>query len=143
MTNSLLVIRDIDLLIVLLSHALASLPFWMALRRGKVPKVSDFAVISVILYYDVGLVWEALGYPYTSVFFSPLFQADDTRFLYGMVLLALAPWMFHLGAYLTNPRRETEAQVPSSRVAPGREILFYLLVLLLALPVALYGLSQV
>src|SRR5689334_1327894 len=105
-------------LVVLVSHCLASVPFWRSItRRGgyprdRVPTTADFAAISFILYYDVGLALELAGYPYVSNHFASLLQADDGTFLLAVFFLAIAPWLFHAGAWLTGRSVPPQPQLP-------------------------------
>ena len=98
------------LCIVLLSHALAALPFLSSIRRGKIPNTADFATISVIFYYDLGMILEALGSPYVSVYFNSIMDANQNTFLFSLLFIGLAPWLFHAGWALmgTVPRQPQE-----------------------------------
>lgn len=132
--------RMLDLLIVFLSHLLAARGFWQALRRDQIPNTAEFAVISVIFYYDLGLALEALGYHYQSPYFVSLFQADDSTFVPAMLLLAGVPWLFQAGARLGRGARPRQPHAPSSTLAPAGRPYFYALVGLAAGALALYGL---
>jgi hypothetical protein len=134
--------RLVDFFIILLSHALASLPFWHSIRLGKIPNTADFAVISLILYYDVGLVLEVLGYPYESLYFTSLFAADDATFLLATGLLVLAPWLFHAGSWVTNSSGVRRPQDPTSGLDPKKRSLFYFIVLAVSVLLALYSVVQ-
>ncbi|MDQ6740621.1 MAG: hypothetical protein M3021_09735 [Actinomycetota bacterium] len=130
------------LLVILLSHLTASYGFWRGIPRGKIPNTSDFAVISLILYYDLGLILEQFGYPYQSIYFSSLFAAGDGTFLLAAAVLALAPWLFHAGSLLTNRHVGQQPQQPTSRIAPTKRRSFYLTATLIAGGLALYGVAQ-
>ena len=132
--------RGLDVLIVFLSHALAARGFWQALRRNQIPSTADFAVISVIFYYDLGLALEALGYKYQSPFFGSLFQSDDSTFVPAVLLLAAAPWLFHAGAALIAQGQSRQPHMPATSIAPARRPYFYALIGLTSAGLAVYGL---
>lgn len=134
--------RAVDFAIVLLSHVLASAGFWRCIMQHRLPNTADFAVISLIFYYDLGLLLEAAGYHYESLFFSSLFEADDGTFLLAMLFLAAAPWLFHAGSILTNRRADHHPQAPTTRLDPARLPAFYGLLAVVAVPLAVYGLRQ-
>jgi hypothetical protein len=131
--------RTIDFLIALASHAFAFLPFWSSVRKGKLPNTAHFATLSIMLYYDLGLVLEVLGYPYRSAYFSSLFGARDDTYLVAMILLAVAPWLFHAGSLLVNPRGALQPQEPNSSLVPSSRWPFYLLASSVAVLLASYG----
>lgn len=135
--------RAIFIIIMLASHVLAALPFGESIRKGKLANTADFAVLSLLLYYDLGLVLELLGYPYTSPYFSSLLDTSNGNFMLAVVFLTLAPWLFHIGSSLTNRGVPRQSQEPVSTIKRSREVPFYVLASLIPIPLVLYTLSMV
>src|SRR5438128_2344223 len=106
------------------------------------PPTYQFAVVSLILYYDVGLVLEILGYPYSSEFFGSLLDAGATVQIGGLLAIAAAPWLFRAGATVITRGLPYQAQEPASGIAKRRRFWFYLLTLSIVVPLAVYGVSS-
>ncbi len=134
--------RVFDVALVLLSHLFASGPFWASILRSKLPNTSDFAVISVIFYYDIGLILELLGSKYESPFFTSLLTADEGQFLLAMFFIGLAPWLFHLGAFVANGSALRQSQLPISHLSESRRTSFYGVTALFSLGLAFYGTTR-
>ena len=133
--------RIIDIALIFISHGLALVPFVGSMLHGKRPATSDFAVLSFILYYDIGIALELLGFQYWSDYFLPLFGADDSVFLLSVAFIATGPWLVHAGSWLANRNGRVLPQEPITGIAPQRRSLFYALLALVAVPLALYGLA--
>jgi hypothetical protein len=54
------------------SHLLATVPFWRKIKAGTMPATVDFATLSVILYFDVGILCKCLFPNIRSEYFTPL-----------------------------------------------------------------------
>lgn len=106
--------RSILILLLIVTHLLAARSFWERLRAQRLPRTVDFACLSIMLYYDLDLALEALGVPYHNAYFNSLFEAEDSRFLHGMLLLSLAPWLLLVGAWINQPEGRNQPQEPTS-----------------------------
>ena len=84
------------------SHALASLPFWRKVRAGAMPGTADFATLSVILYYDLGIACRGLFPGIRSDYFAPLDEAPDGVVTLAVLILAAAPWILRAAAALAR-----------------------------------------
>lgn len=134
--------RTLLVLLVLASHCIASVPFWNSIRRGKIPATADFAAASFILYFDIGLVFELLGYAYISNHFKSLFAADDGTFLLAVVFLLFAPWLFYAGSWFTGRRVPRSAQIPVIELKKSREMAFLALATAVAAPLIAFNVAQ-
>ncbi len=134
--------RIIDIAIIFISHGLALIPFVTSMLSDRRPATSDFAVLSFILYYDIGILMEVIGIPYTSDWFLPLLGARDSIFMLSVLFIALGPWLVHLGSWLTNREGRRLPAEPITAIAPERRRLFYWLLALIAVPLSLYGLLE-
>jgi len=115
------------LLILGFSHFFASKRFWQYLRNGQLPGPVDFSVISVVLYFDVGITLELLNVQYLNPFFSPFFATQESTILIATILIAIAPWLLLAGARFVFKRPNVEARATLVRMAPRLRILFYIL----------------
>lgn len=88
------------LVMILVSHACAARPFLSALKTGRSPRPADFAIISFILFYDVGMVLSWAGMTSGSPHFQALLEGSSASI--GSLVLILAPWILRLGASLTK-----------------------------------------
>lgn len=127
---------------ILFSHILAVHPFISSLQQGKLPNTVDFAVVSVILYYDFGIIFELLGFANEQVdeFFSPFLYAQDNVLVQAYFLLLLAPWLFRLGSVFTNAGGNNltlSNNVEKFRISS--QSLFYILTIVIAVSCALLG----
>jgi hypothetical protein len=132
--------RIIDLVIIFISHGLALVPFVTSMLNGRRPAISDFAVLSFILYYDVGILLEMFGFPYYSDYFFPFLGANDGIFLLGVFFIISGPWLLHAGSSLVNRDGHRLPQEPVTQLEPNRRRYFYGLLALVVLPLAAYGL---
>jgi hypothetical protein len=134
--------RTLLILAVLASHGAASVPFWNSIRRGKIPRTADFAAASFILYYDIGLAFELLGYPFVSNHFKSLLTADDGTFSLAVFFLTFAPWLLHAGSWVTSRVVPRQLQVPVTGMSPSGEIAFCALAVAVAGPLVIYNIAQ-
>lgn len=127
--------------IVLFFHVLAARPFYSSLQHGKLPNTVDFATISVILYYDLGITFELFGFANEKdKFFTPFLHAQDNILAQAWVLLLLAPWLFRLGSIFTN--KEGKSLILSNNVEKfriSRRSLFYIITIIIVVTCALLG----
>ncbi len=124
---------------VVISHSLATIPFWTKLLRGKLPATVDFACISVALFYDVGLVMEALHFEYQNAYILSFFSAYDDIIFLGTVFLILTPWLFRFGSYLAHSKDELQPLEQVSSLEPSRRTVFYVFAGLVSLYLAYQG----
>ena len=131
------------LILMLISHVAAAAPAWSALRRGSLPSAPVAAAVSFLLYYDFGLVFELLGYPYDVAFFPSLFEVNlDTQRLV-LAILSVSPWVLLVGAWLCDRQLlQVPVEIPQSALRRDRGSAFYLLATLLTMAPAAYGLSR-
>lgn len=129
--------------IILFSHVMAARPYYLRLREGKMPNTVDFAAISLILYYDIGLAIELLGFTNETEYFTSFFSADEEILIQAFILLVLAPWLFHLGSIIANKRTKINRQEPVMSLSRSRRTIFYLLTIVISLTLAIYGYKQV
>jgi hypothetical protein len=125
------------------SHALASVPFLRKIRAGLMPATVDFATLSVILYYDVGLFCHFLVPDVKSDYFTPLVEGNDRIVTLGALILIAAPWLFHAGAALArgDERPDAETVLPSMSIV--NLILFYMICTAICVPLILSSLTHV
>jgi hypothetical protein len=136
----------IILLIALLgvSHALATVPFWKRIRAGTMPATVDFATLSIMLYYDVGILCKYQFPNIQSDYFPPLAEASDGVLTLAMLILAAAPWLFHAGAALVKGGQAQEpaaARVYTS-LKISKLIAFYIICLAVCAPLVYVGLRH-
>jgi hypothetical protein len=91
--------------ILLGSHALALLPGVKALRSGRFPSVVDCAVVSLFIYYDLGIVLELCGVTSEAGYFPQFFSAAPKESVWLTLVLACAPWVLKMGELVVNPKR--------------------------------------
>lgn len=128
---------------ILFSHAMAVYPFVSNLRQGKMPNTSQFAVISVIIYYDFGLVLETLGLFAGTPYFIPFFDAKPEIVLEAFVLVTSAPWLFLLGSKFTN-KEKSQSLIPDySDLKASTKISFYLTTILISSYLLYTGFSRI
>lgn len=128
--------------IILISHFFAARPFFSCLIKGRMPNTSHFATMSVILYYDIGLMLDLFGLPEESQYFTPLFQAKGEIFVQASILLLLLPWSFHLGSFITNKRKPPEQQNTVTSIIKSKRVFFYLFSTTISLYLAISGLLK-
>jgi hypothetical protein len=92
--------RVLAVLLLLATHIAACSPFWRALRARCLPNTVDVACASFFLYYDAGLLLEIVGQSAPETRLHSLLDADSAVFFAGITILALAPWLLRLGAFL-------------------------------------------
>jgi hypothetical protein len=128
---------------ILFSHVMAVYPFVSNLLQGKMPSTAQFAVISVIVYYDFGLVLETLGLFTGTPYFIPFFDAKPEIVLEAFILIASAPWLFFLGSKFTN-KEKSQSLIPDySDLKESTKISFYLTTILISSYLLFAGFSRI
>lgn len=127
---------------ILFSHLMAARPFYLRLRHEEMPSTIHFATISVIIYYDLGLGLEALNFPYESNFFISLFSADEKIIIQAFALILFTPWLFALGATLTNKYTDLVVQEPVASLKKERQKFFYFITSFISIALAIFGYRQ-
>lgn len=129
--------------LVLISHAFAARTFWRPLRAGEFPSTAAFAVVSVILFYDVGITLEMAGYPYQSPYFGSLLDADQLTVAEAMGIICIAPWLFLVGAALSKQGNASVSRnVDLLKLRSSTKGLFLVIALGIGLVLAAYSLSR-
>jgi hypothetical protein len=129
-------------LLVLVSHAIAVLPFLRALRHHIVPRTIDFATASFILYYDVDLALQSIGVAYANQYFPSWFSTSEGMRVGTAILLSLAPWLMRIGGLLAHQDRAPLEPRPLW-FRPSRRAPFHFLAALAGTILLLYGLISV
>jgi hypothetical protein len=127
---------------ILLSHLIAALPFYLYVRKGKMPNTSDFAAISCILYYDLGLAIETLGFGNDDDYFTPFFEAKEDVLVKGIVILLVAPWLFHLGSIIAKNGKNVNVKDTIATLSSSRRTIFYLFTTIISLTLLISGNKQ-
>jgi hypothetical protein len=124
------------------SHLLATFPFWRKIQSGTMPGTVDFATLSIILYYDVGIVCKSVFPNVQTDYFPPLAEANDRILTLAVVILTAAPWLFHAGAALAKGGQSHDTEPARTSMKLSRLILFYVICLCVCGPLAYMGLRQ-
>jgi hypothetical protein len=132
------------LLITLLgvSHSLATIPFWRKIKAGTMPGTVDFASLSLLLYYDVGIVCKYVFPNIRSDYFTPLADADDRILTLGALILFAAPWLFHAGAALATGGEPGDHAFVRTSLKVSRLIVFYGLCAAICAPLVYMGIQN-
>ncbi|MDD1425230.1 hypothetical protein MEO94_12215 [Dolichospermum sp. ST_sed9] len=134
--------------IVLFSHICAAWPFYCSLQAQKLPNIVDFAVISVILYYDFGIAIELFGLTNTNnsddPFFSSFFSANGHILIQAWLFLLLTPWLFRLGYSFANKKgKNIILSHHIIKFSISRQNVFYILAIFIAIGSALLGYKNI
>jgi hypothetical protein len=136
--------NSIFVALVLISHAFAARIFVNGLRGGHFPSAAGFAGVSVIVYYDIGIVLELLGFPYEAKYFTSLLAAPWGTFIFAMCVLALTPWLFMGGAAIVDRTRwQASLNEQLSSLRADRRRSFYSLAVAIGLGLAIYSLARI
>lgn len=111
---------------VVLAIAHGSL-LWPLVRRRRMlllPTPVEFAGLSAVMYFDIGILCECLGLRYRSPFFVPLFEHSEGNIVLSVLLIAIAPWLLRFGANCV--RHDPPQTVGGRHLEPGkRKVAFY------------------
>lgn len=126
---------------LLVSHGLATLPFFKKLRSKQMPSVVDFVPLSFFLYYDMGISLEVFGFAYENTFFPPFLSKPDIWTSYTSLIILTAPWVLRFGAFLSASEFANELAHKElfSYLRPDRVKAFYILSSLISIVCALWG----
>jgi hypothetical protein len=128
---------------IFFSHMMAVYPFVWNLQKDRMPNTANFAVISVILYYDFGLIIETLNLSVGNPYFIPFFDAKSSIVLTAFVLLAAAPWMFLLGSKFTNKQNGQSLVDNFSELTKSKKPVFYAFVITACIALSIIGVNEV
>jgi hypothetical protein len=133
----------IILITIFFSHAIAIYPFISILQKDKMPNTAHFAVISVILYYDFGLIIETLGLSVGNIHFIPFFDAKPSIVLSASILVSLAPWLFLLGSKCTNRENGRKLINDFSYLRKSTKPLFYTILVSICVYLSIIGVIEI
>lgn len=136
--------RSALLILVSISHILAAVSFWRAISKNRIPNSIDFACVSILLYYDVGIWLEIAGTPPGNKYVGALMETNDRYFAVSIAILLFMPWLLKLGAMIANLGNELEPlpRLNLSFIPRGRSA-FYWLALGITVPLLVSGLVRV
>jgi hypothetical protein len=127
------------LLPVFLAHLPLVIRFARITLRGNLPRVVDFAAMGIVLYFDLGLIIELAGVEYANPILQSFFMGDDSQQLLIILILIVAPYLYYLGAQLTDRGASELSQKRTTELNPERRMLFYLIILVVALSMGWWG----
>lgn len=87
--------KVLTLFLLLCSHLPLFWPCIRAVRNGRLPRSIDLVGLSLLLYFDLEIAFEALGGRYSEEDFKPMFSFDTLGL--SIALLLIAPWAMKLG----------------------------------------------
>jgi hypothetical protein len=106
------------------------------------PRTVDFATLSILLYYDVGIVCKALFPNVRSDYFPPLAEVNDRILTLAAVILTAAPWLFHAGTALAKRGHVDEMDIERTSLKISRLLIFYVICLCVCGPLVYMGLQH-
>jgi hypothetical protein len=124
------------------SHLLATIPFWRKIKDGMMPGTVDFATVSIILYYDVGILCKSVFPNIRTDYFTPLTEADDRILTLAVLILTAAPWLFHAGAALAKGGQAHDTTTARTSMKASSAIAFYAICLCVCGPLTYLGLQH-
>ena len=92
----------VGLSLMFFSHLLFQVPFWVALSKQRLPNTLGFASLGLFLYYDLGIIAEMTGLPYTNIWYRAVLEPFDNTSVITIAILTFAPWLFMLGWISAN-----------------------------------------
>lgn len=111
-------------LTVALSHGAYLIPFVRSLLRHEMPEPVAFVGLSAVIYFDLGMFLECLGFRYRSEFFQPFFEASQWKLIEAVGFIVASPWLIRAGANLVRRARPANPRQLSLR--PGKvRVAFY------------------
>lgn len=126
---------------IVTSHTAYALPLIRAMRRREIPSTLDFVALSLFLFFDVGIVCEAAGVPYSGTHFRPFFSAPPDDLLVAVPLLWVAPWIIRSWSITARQSVARLPQLQATELAPSRRAYFYLVAVVICgciLAISLY-----
>ncbi len=128
---------------ILFSHTMAGYPFIVNLQKDRMPNTAHFAVISVILYYDFGLIIETMGLSIGNPYFIPFFDAKPSIVFSAFMLIASAPWLFLAGSKFTNKDNGQNFSHQFSDLKLSTKSLFYAVIVAISVGTSIIGISEI
>jgi hypothetical protein len=128
---------------ILFSHILAVRPFVTNLYEGKMPNTAHFSVVSIILYYDLGLILKVVGLSVEDNYFISFFEAKPWILVPAVIILISAPWVFLSGSKITNKEDGQDLSNTYSYLKKSTKPLFYIVVILISIYFAILGVQEV
>lgn len=130
--------RTLLVICILASHAMAVWPFVLTLRRRQLPRATDFACVSVLAYYGLGLALETWANVPSPAGFRALFKLEPDVLAWTLCLIIATPWL--LRWRISTSRSEWTQSVPKMvRLRQGRKTTFFILATLASSATAVYG----
>ncbi len=119
--------REIVLILVLISQAFGAWSAIADLNRGRVPTTICFGTLSVLFYYGLGILLELCGVPYTIAYFPTFRAADSDHWMAASAILAITPWLLIVGGKLARvgPITVSPRGAASSALVPETHTVFY------------------
>ena len=128
---------------LLLAHAPFAVAFLRSIRRRQVPGVLLFAVLGVLLYYDLGFALQSFGWTFPSPYFPSLGSYDVEDFVtVGLVILA-TPYLLAIGYRAVAGRLEELPAAPTLNFSPRLKPIFLALFLPVCLLLGLVGFAAI
>lgn len=124
-----------DLLIILpilIAHLPIIILFMRKTLQSKFPGVVDFAGLGIVLYFDLGLFAEFVGFQYANPLLPSFYSGDDAHQILIIIILMVTPYLYYLGARFSDPNARAVSQQRISNLVPDRRNLFYLLIIVTA-----------
>jgi hypothetical protein len=132
--------RYVLLALVSLSHIVAARGFWNSITHKRIPNMVDFACVSILLYYDVGIWLDFSGLDISDRYLGALAAAGDVTFYTSALILLFMPWLFHVGARLANRGYSLDPVEPVVQHSnPRRRMLFTASAVCITVPLAVIG----
>ena len=116
----------VSLSLMFFSHLLFQIPFWSALSKQRLPNTLGFASLGLFLYYDLGIIAEMTGLPYSNTWYRAVLSPFDNISVITIAILTFAPWLFMLGWISANSffSKKYRYIVPITEIS-YRRILFF------------------
>jgi|GEM_PF-2040925 len=127
------------LLLLACCHVPFVVHFIRTLREGYIPGSCSFAAMGIVLYYDLGIVFQLLGVPYQNPFFPALRDCTDEEVAVLILLVIAAPYLLWLGAGLLRRRNDELHRDARVEMSVTAQRLFPLVFLPLCLALAGFG----
>ena len=112
------------------SHALAAVPFWRKIRAGLMPATVDFAALSINAMMSTCRFLT----PGVRDYFTPLTEADDRILTLAVLILIVAPWLFHAGSALARGDESDESPGAMPSMKLSNLIIFYIICVAVSVP---------
>lgn len=135
-------VRASLLILVSISHLLASLGFWRSIISRRIPNMIDCACLSIIVYYDVGIWLEWTGFDFPDPYLSTMREANDVNFTICAIVLLFMPWLLRLGGLVASGGAWLQPVERELREFRHRQ-LFYVLAIVTTVILAITGADRI